>query len=283
MQGPSLQRVFPKSLQEICDIVLAATKNARHVAMHAGHFLVCQTPDEDTLIPCIASEMSHPALAQLKKDVGYFPGLTWRFGLDLLSRFPSSTQKQVLILANDWQYVPAGVDRFQFYSEYQQLPQEYNSLLQQYPGITLLTPHMVGSNNNTGPFFSEQTLRNQFKPHFSKALAREQKDGATKPAIAGVKLAALKDAYCGKGPTSCAQEVAELLRVVLGKGSTDVFVNIYPLLCRLFVEEGTLLAYGLDAVSSHTVINIGMPSSGIKDEKDLLNSCEIAIFRHTAD
>jgi hypothetical protein len=85
-----------------------------------------------------------------------------------------------------------------------------------------------------------------------------------------------REFYCtGKSP-DCAAQIAQMLSHAQETTHCDIFINIYPSVCRTYVESGTQLAADLFGLSS-TVVNVGLPSSGISSIPEMLHHSEISV------
>ena len=68
----------------------------------------------------------------------------------------------------------------------------------------------------------------------------------------------------------------EVLRSLRKDGvqvKAEVFVNLFPRACGVFVENGTELGFRLFKPHIRTVVNVGMPATGIAGEQDLVKGC----------
>ncbi|MEI7614649.1 MAG: hypothetical protein WCK63_17250, partial [Betaproteobacteria bacterium] len=67
------------------------------------------------------------------------------------------------------------------------------------------------------------------------------------------------------------------LRIARQKTACDLFINLYPAVCRNFVESGTELGEELLGNGVPTVLNIGMPTHKIETQADLFSECEVTL------
>lgn len=279
------KRSYPRSFETLATLVGEATKGAESVAMQAGHFLVYYDHTEDQLLPCVASEISGPRHEIIRNEVGHFPLLTWDMGVKLLAAVPAK-RKHALVLVNDWQYLPSGVDRGRFYEKFNRLPQAYRRVLDQTgDSVALLRPPRLRKALHTGDFFSEQTLRNQYGKHVKQLIAEKSLPPNAELLADGDSLSCnLVDAvgrrqeiYCAGKSENCTHEVAELLYSVHEITACDMFINIFPLVCKEYVEAGTELNYGLFQTHIGNVINIGMVATGAMSFDQLLDSAQVVV------
>jgi len=280
---------FPRTLQDLMAFVRSRVGDARSVAVQAGHFLVYYDHTEDQLLPCVASELDGPRQQAIRDSVGHFPLLTWDLGLALLQALPAP-EKRILVLVNDWQYLPKGVDRARFYKHHCRLPNVYReALTARTSGVGLLSPPSGGNNLQTGEFFSEQALRNQYGQHIrrlieTKALpanAEVSPNGEVLSCSLVDVLGRREEIYCANKSQNCAHEVAELIFLVRQLSGCEAFINLFPLICRQYVEAGTELAFDLFQTSVKTVLNVGMTAAEVHSVEDVLHSCETTVHART--
>lgn len=279
-----VKRVFPANFEELKGLVSEASSGAKSIAVQAGHFLVYYDHTEDQLLPCVASELNGPRHEIISSEVGQFPLLTWEIGIDLLRGFPSNIKKQILIVANDWQYLPKGIDRFRFYSRYPSIFGAYQELLNSEPEISLITPKSLGMGKETNQFFSEVSLRNQYNRNVLKYVdSPESRDRIeSKIGKEGLECSLIdvlgrqQQIYCAGKEASCTHEIAELTRQIVSLGENDVFINLYPIVCKEYVEAGIELSIELKAVENQTVISVGMVSSGVSNRNELFKASNYA-------
>ena len=282
-----VSRSHPRSLDALKALVVRATDGAKSVVVQAGHFLVYYDTVEDVLLPCVAEELTSPRHEILRREAGRFPLLTWQMGLELLASV-AAPERRVMVVVNDWQYVPKDVDRRRFYSGYEHLPAVYEQQLAvRGAGTQLLTPP---ASAGTHPFFGEMNLRNQYGKRVEK-LIREGRlpPGATTEIANGATVCLLSDAvgrhrevYCSNKTGDCAAEVAMMLQIARERCNCDCFVSLYPAVCRDFVESGTELGAALLGTGIPSVLNIGFPSSHVDDASQLIADCEASLHRFGA-
>ena len=280
-----LERLYPKTLGDLESLVASRCANAMSVTVQAGHFLVYYDRTEDQLLPCVGSELLGPRHDVIRKEVGHFPELTWNIGVKLLNSLPA-VKKHIMVLVNDWQYLPDGVDRVRFYESHHRIPASYADVLETDGGsIKLLTPQGLGKAPLAGDFFSEQSLRNQYGKHVKQLIAQGKLPANVALETNGDALScSLVDAvgnkqeiYCtGKGQ-NCTHEVAELLYVVTSLTQCDVFINLFPIVCKQYVEAGTELGFALFATPIRIVINIGMTATGSSSTEQLCASSTMTL------
>jgi hypothetical protein len=193
-----------------------------------------------------------------------------------------------MVVVNDWQYLPKECKRSDFYMSQKQLPGCYAEELSRYSdSITLFEPKKVNSGISTAPFWSEMNLRNRYQRHFSKlitsgglpkdAILEIQPDAVycSFPDLAGVK----REVYCSCQTGDCAGEIAEMLYESGLRTGATCFINIYPLVCREFVELGSQLSVDLLGSSCTTVLNIGVQSTAVRDNSHLIETAEVSLHQ----
>jgi hypothetical protein len=259
-----------------------ATRGAETIVVHAGHFLLFSDDETGRLLPCIASELKEPRHSGYRSRYGMFPELTWRLGLRMLSKLPLR-DKRIMIVVNDWQYVSPNADRAEFYSEHQELPRGYAEELAKFSDISLLAPRLRDGREQA--FFSEVTLRN----HFRKKVRRLIKAG-TLPEDATVLRSGdlitcqlpdpagqMREVYCSERAADCSGEIAAMLDETAAATGCQAYINLYPRVCREFVEYGTGLSERLFSTGIRTCLNVGLNSVDVRDEASLLAGSECVL------
>ena len=220
---------------------------------------------------------------------GTFPLITWNLGLDLLNHL-SCERRMIMTVVNDWQHVPKGIPRQTFYQTHKQLPSSYLAALEaSHKPVELLQPPRKASGHCTRPFFSEMNQRNQFRTRVKTMLTK-----SLLPSMVSIThgregvVCSLPDGsahnqgrafYCtGKSP-DCAAQIAQMLSHAHELSGCDGFINIYPLVCRTYVEGGTELAFDLFKTRIPVVVNIGLPSSRASSLTASLRQCEVSIHK----
>lgn len=282
------REIIPTSFEEASAALSAGLQSCTTVTMQAGHFMLYYDTVEDQLLGCVPSFLSSPRHALLLKTMGGFPVESWKLGLRLLEALPASN-KSILVLVNDWQYCPGDVDRSRFYTHHNQIPSEFSEALADggRGAVRLLRPPKRLGARDTGPFFSEQGLRNQYKRQLEdlveqgilpEGIVIEQEEGSLTCSI--VDLLGRKEAiYCSNHGANCTAEVAELLRQAYMLSHCDVFINLFPAVCREFVISGTELSLRLFSLGIKHVINVALPATDIEQEADLWSMARMIVHR----
>ena len=283
----TLKRYFPKDYESLRELVQKAAQEAEIVVMQAGHFLLYHDPGSGKILPCVDEALIEPRHAEIKKDYAQFPILTWQLGLRLLAPL-SAPVKQVMIVVNDWQYLSKTCNRADFYSGNKQLPKSYAEELDRYSKtIALFEPKKIKTGTSTAPFFGEMNLRNRYQKHVRKLIAANKlppgavlqaKDNdvyCSLPDLAGIQ----REVYCSGKTGDCAGEIAEMIHEASARARATCFINLYPLVCREFVELGSQLAVDLLGSTCKTVLNIGFQSTAVRDYNQLLQTSEATLHQ----
>ena len=279
----SIRRLYPNDSKELLNIFARYADKANCVVVQAGHFLLYYDHTEARLLPGIAETLDGPRHALFANEIGHYPLLTWRIALQSLAAL-EVRRRCAMVVVNDWQYLPEGVDRLDFYRHYSLLPESYQRMLAAYPSVELLSPSRK-PNLDTGSFFSEQTLRNAYEKHV-KTLIRQgalpenvyvERSHRISCSLLDSRGHKTKDIYCSDKRQNCTHEVAELIWTVHALTKADVFINFFPLVCKEYMLEGTELSHELFRHAVGKVINVGMPSSHIRNKDDLFSGAEVIV------
>lgn len=275
---------FPHNFDELRTLFVLASAEARSIVMQAGHFLLYYDDHDGEILPCLNEEMRQRDIARFR-EYGQFPFLTWRLGLRALAALPQS-KKYVMIVVNDWQFVPKYASRVEFYKKYRRLPKIYQQELDLYDGqIKLLEPDPIKTGVSTRPFFGEMNLRNYYRRNVERLIKKGElpssaalrKEGKTVYCDIVDSVGNSKEIYCSGKTGDCSAEIAQMLNFARIKTGCDTFINLYPSVCRQFIEEGTTLAESLFQVGINTVLNIGFPSCNVDSETELFSECEATL------
>lgn len=283
-----ISRHHPRDKAELAAILASCACSSRKVVMQAGHFLLYYDEPSKQTYRCIDEDLTSPHLSRLRRDYAQFPLLSWILGLDLLGTLPAHLETQVMILVNDWQHVPRSFSRSDFYHNPRSLPQSYQLALSRCPDIHLLEPRPPRDESalDTRPFFSETTLRNQYKKHMDKAIRQALiPDSLHLRTDASGKVGALvlngrppRDIYRSTTPGDCATEIAQLLFSLATAHECDCFVNLYPDACQPSVEYGTEIAPLLFNKRPAVVANVALPSVSVSTTEDLVRQSSVTIY-----
>lgn len=281
-----ITRHFPKDEPKLLSHIMEALAGADSVVFQAGHFLLVYEEGTGRIAPCILGEPNCTDNLQLAENYGRFPLLTWQLALRILDSLPACS-KHLMVVVNDWQYLPAGVDRATFYeNQGGRLPVLFqHDFDRRMESIVQLQPSPLKRGVSTAPFFGEMNLRNRYQRHVSKLINKRALPDAVVMQKSEHGLACslrdpsgkLQNIYCSGQTGDCTAEISEMLYYASTTAKAPYFVNLYPLLCRDFIEFGTVRAVELFAAPLRCVINIGFSSAGVSSHDDLFRNCEASI------
>lgn len=283
-----VDRQFPDDWQSLVDIVKRATTESRVVAIHSGHFLLYYDADEGRAVPCIASEMKSSKYDAVREELAEFPLLSWKLACRLAASLPSVSH-HLLTIVNDWQYVPTGFDRKKFYGDFVQLPDSYIAEASQLKNVNarLLTPEGSMEFSASQPYFSERALRNQYHRRIRRLIKQQALpagvelnlgEGGTTCSLLDM-MGRKREVYCSSKDADCSNEVAELIHQSSSLIGCDTFINLYPAVCKEFVELGSELPARLFGTPVSRIINLALPATGVATESDLYDGAEMAIHK----
>jgi hypothetical protein len=273
------ERVFPRSVADLHTFVADKCRGAGTVTMQAGHFLLHQSDGAAEVTAWIDGHGSSPA-----DPMREFPLLTWRLGLDLLLR-TSASHRYIATLVNDWQYVVSDDGRQRFYRDAGKLPASFAESLHSAKGVSLLRPSRPRKGLFTGDFFSEQTLRNQYRRHVKRlirearlpAAYRVESDNGSDRCEVRADKGSQEVVYCAGQPQTCTHEVAQFVYAIGALTRSDVLINLYPIVCRNHVEAGTDLGLELFSAAVQRVINVAVPPGHYESIDDAVQGGSVSV------
>jgi len=268
-----LTRHFPRGYESLRALVHQAADDSQSVVMQAGHFLLYYDSVDGRILPCLAESLVEARHAEIKNNYAQFPILTWRLGLRLLASLPAR-DKRIMVVVNDWQYLSKKGSRADFYANHRYLPESYVAELARYSDpVTLLEPKKIKMGTSTAPFYGEMNLRNRYQRH--TAGIAQKPPSCSLPDAAGVQ----KEVYCSYQAGDCAGEIAEMIYEASSRAAATCFINLYPLVCREFVEKGSQLAVDLLGSTCTSILNIGFQSTAVLDCNQLIETAEATLHR----
>ncbi len=280
-----VDRQFPRSYSSLIEAIKRETAESEAVVVNAGHFLL-YLDEQEGLVPCIASEMASGRHDEIANELGQFPFLSWQLGCQIMTEI-SAQLTYLLVVVNDWQYVPAGADRQSFFKTFAHLPGSYVESARSVRGAKLLTPKGPTDFTATRPFFSERTLRNQYGRHFKRLIKQgalptdvelQRNESGTFCSLIDV-LGSTSEVYCAEKVADCANEIAELIDSASRLVNCDCFINLYPAVCKEFVERGSELPTRLFGTKLARIINIAVPATSVFSEDDLISGAEVSVHK----
>jgi hypothetical protein len=279
-----LKRSFPSDFSALQQLINLAVDGVDTVIMQTGHFLLWQDDVTGEVLPCLEETMHGPHRARIRKNYGHFPLLTWSLGLELLAATPTRN-KYALVIVNDWEHLSKIDQSESFFTANPRLPDSFSAELLRHDGvIKLLRPS--NSLEHTGLYFSERILRHRYQKHVAELIAKgrlppsavvKSDEGATYCSLPDGK-GSLKEAYCSGKSGDCAGEVAEMIFDATSQTGSACFINLYPLVCRKFVDHGAELAVTLFGAACPSVLNVGFPSTGVKSREDIFKGAEASLL-----
>jgi hypothetical protein len=281
---------MPSSWAELAEAVRFATAGCRSVAVHAGHFLLHYEEAQQRLVPCVESELGTMMDEPVRREVAQFPELSWRLACRLIKEM-AWPETCVLIIVNDVQYIPSASDRQGFFERYSRLPTSYIDIAREFDleKLPLLTPAGLGSLDAPRPYFSERALRNRYNRTIKKLIKSELLPAGFEMESAAAGTTCLVDVagtnrkvYCASEDADCAQEIAQVTDDIYRLAQCDGFVNLYPGVCREFIEVGSELSFSLYASGVSKIVNIGLPATGVASEEDLVEEAEVVVHHRGA-
>ena len=278
-------RHYPRSREALFELVKTSLAGARVAVAQAGHFLLYEDEASGRAVPCVESELIAPEYQRLSREFGRFPHLSWSLAGDLMAALELE-ERYLMVLVNDWQYVPTLAARDAFYRDHLLLPQTYRTALEARRGtpLKLLAPVGATGYQASRPYFSERVLRNKFHRRLktltgSKDLPQGLEISRTTiGATCSVEIMGqLQEVYCSTKSSDCSGEVAQMLDEAHALVSCDAFINFVPNVCQNFVELGSELPIKLFGTNIKHVINIALPAMHVAHEQDLLSEAVVTV------
>ncbi|MBG0813149.1 LPD16 domain-containing protein [Planomonospora sp. ID82291] len=241
-----------QELREAVDRELPAAGLGDLVVM-GGHFMLFEDPRTGRLTPGVVEEQSDETMRRrIAGRVGVFPGYTWRMSVELLQGYAAAgVDARLLLLINDWQYVPAagrpaGELRAEFFAGMSALPSSYDKALRD----AGLTEDVVLPSRKHPLAFPETWL----KYRFQKAADRLVKAGRLEKRYLDADRRDTEVAFLDAdgnhrtliscGVTGCAGEITEMVAEVYRAGYRNLLI-FAPGECLRPVETGVDIALGL--------------------------------------
>lgn len=251
-----------QELREVINGELAASGDDRLVIM-GGHFMLFEDEGSGRLVPGVIEEQESETMRRrIAGRVGIFPGYTWRMSVDLLQeQAASGVDVRLLLLINDWQYVPTsgrppGELRAEFFERFTALPADYEKALR----TVGLSPDRVLPSRKHPLAFPETWL----KYRFQKAADKFVKQGRLEKRYLdsgkqNTEVAFLDDdgnyrTLISCGITGCAGEITEMISEVYRAGHRTIVI-FAPGECLAPVQTGVDIALNLyDLPGMHVII-----------------------------
>ncbi|MCA2220983.1 LPD16 domain-containing protein [Nonomuraea aurantiaca] len=256
-----------EELRRLIDRELTAS-GIENLVIMGGHFMLFE--DEGKLVPgVIEAQESELMRRRIAGRVGIFPEYSWQLSADLLRSYARTcADVRLLLLVNDWQYVPtsgrpASELRAEFFERFTGLPEEYERILSE----AGFGPDRVLPSRKHPLAFPETWL----KYRFQKAADRFVKQGRLEKRYleSGTKdteVAFLDDegnyrTLISCGITGCAGEITEMISEVHNAGYRAIVI-FAPGECLAPVQTGVDIALELYRLSDMLVIIADPGGSG---------------------
>ncbi|HEY0699511.1 MAG TPA: LPD16 domain-containing protein [Micromonospora sp.] len=253
-----------------------------------GHFMLFEDEDSGRLVPGVMEEQSSDVMRRrIAGRVGIFPQYTWDLSVDLLTRYRDRCDDlRLLLLINDWQYVPTGGRpaselRAEFYEAFDELPAGYRQAMKD----AGLTDDNILPSRKHALSFPETWL----KYRFQKAADKFVKQGRLEKKVLdsgenNSEVSFLDDegnyrTLISCGVTGCAGEVTEMIAEVYKAGYRTMVV-FAPGECLAPVRAGVDVALSLYGLTDMFVLITDPGGSGeMSTDEIYANMVNVSTFR----
>ncbi len=258
---------------ELLEVLRSTMNDVRYddMVVMAGHFMLFFDACERCLRPGIYEDIRNERLReQVKSRVGIFPSYTWDLGIRLGDHFRERHDRStnLLLLVNDWQYVPdegkAGDYRSSFYENFSRLPPTYANRL----GMSshLGSEHLLPSRRHPIAF-PETWLRYRFQNKAAQLVKGgrlqkrylDEKPGQSEISFTDPSGLSLPLISCGV--TGCAGEIVEMISEVHRAGRRYMII-LTPGECHSPVRAGIGIALSLYGLSGMKILVADPGGSG---------------------
>jgi hypothetical protein len=204
--------------------------------------------------------------------VGIFPGYTWRLSADLARSYTEAgTAIRLLLLVNDWQYVPrtdrpASALRAEFFAGFTTLPDDYLSALAE----AGLSPDVVLPSRKHPLAFPETWLKYRFQKAADKFVKQgllekrfldSGEESGRDTEVAFLDAEGNYRTLISCGVTGCAGEITEMISEVHRAGHRSILI-FAPGECLLPVRTGVEIALSLYDLRGMRVVIAAPGGSG---------------------
>ncbi|MEV7966986.1 condensation domain-containing protein [Sphaerisporangium sp. NPDC088356] len=258
-----------QELRRALDRELSAFDLDKLVIM-GGHFMLFEDETSGRLVPGVIEEQKSDTMRRrIAGRVGIFPGYSWTMSVDLLKSYSETCDDvRLLLLINDWQYVPAAGRpaselRAEFFEEFTRLPAEYEKVLRN----SGLSPDRVLSSRKHALSFPETWL----KYRFQKAADKFVKQGLLEKRVLDSARNDTEVAFLDPegnyrtliscGITGCAGEITEMISEVYRAGYRAIVI-FAPGECLAPVQTGVDIALNLYRLPGMLVVIADPGGSG---------------------
>ncbi|WP_405145053.1 hypothetical protein OG589_44700 [Sphaerisporangium sp. NBC_01403] len=263
-----------QELRQVIDRELSAADLDKLVVM-GGHFMLFEDETTGRLVPGVIEEQKSDTMRRrISGRVGIFPGYSWTLSVDLLTSYAETCDDvRLLLLINDWQYVPtagrpASELRAEFFEEFTRLPAEYEKVLRN----SGLSPECVLPSRKHALSFPETWLKYRFQKAADKfvkqgLLEKRVLDSARNDTDKKDTEVAFLDAegnyrtLISCGITGCAGEITEMISEVHRAGYRTLVI-FAPGECLAPVQTGVDIALNLYRLPGMVVVIADPGGSG---------------------
>jgi hypothetical protein len=264
-----------------------------------GHFMLFEDDATGRLVPGIIEEQRGDVMRRrVAGRVGVFPGYTWRLSADLARSYTDAgTAIRLLLLVNDWQYVPktdrpASELRAEFFAGFTALPDDYLSALAE----AGLSPDVVLPSRKHPLAFPETWLKYRFQKAADKFVKQGllekrfldsgEESGEESGRVSGRDTeVAFLDAegnyrtLISCGITGCAGEITEMISEVHRAGHRSILI-FAPGECLVPVQTGVEIALNLYDLRGMRVVIAAPGGSGEMSEDEIYgNLVSVSTYR----
>jgi hypothetical protein len=258
-----------QELRQTLDRELAESDIDKLVIM-GGHFMLFEDEDSGRLVPGTIEEQKSDVMRQrIAGRVGIFPMHTWEMSVDMLKEYsPVYGDVRLLLLINDWQYVPtqgrpASELRADFFDAFDRLPASYERVLVD----NGFTPDRILPSRKHPLAFPETWLKYRFQKAADKfvkqgRLERRYLDsGENDTEVAFLDESGNYRTLISCGITGCAGEITEMISEVYKAGYRSIVI-FAPGECLAPVQTGVDIALSLYELTGMLVIIADPGGSG---------------------
>lgn len=241
-----------QELRQALDRELAKSDIDKLVIM-GGHFMLFEDEDTGRLVTGLIEEQQSEIMRQrIAGRVGIFPSHTWEMSVDMLKQYaPVYSDVRLLLLINDWQYVPtkgrpASELRAEYYETFDRLPASYEQTLTD-AGFSV--DRMLPSRKHSFAF-PETWLKYRFQKSANKFVKqgrlerRYLESGENDTEVAFLDESGNYRTLMSCGITGCAGEITEMIAEVYKAGYRAIVI-FSPGECLSPVQTGVDIALTL--------------------------------------
>lgn len=273
MRKITIHENFAFSEDELTDIIYSFMNSEPSHSVHimAGHFMLFYDKQSNRLVPGIYEDVQDPTLkSQIKERVGIFPTYTWKLSVQLAEHYIIKNNKNanLLLLINDWQYVPsdglANEYRTEFYKHFNMLPDSY---LAQINSSSVVTTRNITRSRRHPLCFPETWLKNRFQNEALRLVKQgklEKRYIPGRPHMSEITFSdtsgsSLPLVSCGM--TSCAGEITEMISEAYRAGAR-LLILLAPNECHAPIRKGVEIALSLYDFEPISVLVADLGGSG---------------------